>query len=29
MPQSIDTLSNKALFKFGNIDETKKKTAEK
>ena len=29
MPQSIDTLSNKALFKFGDIDETKKKTAEK
>ena len=29
MPQSIDTLSNKALLKFGDVDETKKKTAEK
>ena len=27
--QSIDTLSNKALFKFDDVDETKKKTAEK
>lgn len=29
MPQSIDTLSNKALFKFGDVDETKKKITEK